>query len=569
MGQPLNLPLRPLLAAAVGAVASLPLPLAGVGLTWATGHAVFTPSTIALGLVPVIAAATAVGFADVTRRWARVRAGWAQDRAALVERRRTLAAEAAQLQSVELDLLADLETAEAELDGRDAVLNSLVSALQDTLVAVDRSLQGVPDAASTTTAAQQIGELLELVDDVRAFVSPTGGDAGAAPVELAPTIDKAVELARSRVNATQDVTWTLDEATPDWISGGANRLDTVMEAAVREACRTDDGPVHLTMGLVVADGVRGLRISWGDADDGGLTDGIGARIADALGEPPVLGSRAQSVTWWLREPVEGAIVPKPLPNARVLLAATTPGNRARLRRLLLRWGLDVSVARSGADTLARMDAGDIDIVLLDLHDESLPTLEQLRQHPAHRTTPVLVLSPNLDNLVWLHPPTEAGVTRPVHQSHLRNDLAEIIDLQLSAGHQLATSTRTRVLILEPNATLASALVRAGADAGCEVVTTSSVRAMRERAGHGAWDLVLVDRDAGALHQLAAALTDLPDDVIRLVVGPTVHGKDRNDARSAGFTDAAVRPTRPAQLARLLSLVTEPPAMVRGVGSTSR
>jgi DNA-binding response OmpR family regulator len=125
-------------------------------------------------------------------------------------------------------------------------------------------------------------------------------------------------------------------------------------------------------------------------------------------------------------------------------------------------------------------------------------------------------------------------------------------------------------MLESNPTLAAAMVRAAGDAGCELVPTSTIAGLRAHADRGGWDLVLVDRAAGDLEVLASALTGLPDEVIRLVVDAHVRGTDRNDARNAGFTDAAVRPTRPAQLARLLSLVTEPEPAARGAGaSTSR
>jgi CheY-like chemotaxis protein len=542
-------PSRPSLAGALalGAATLLPVTLAGLGLQWAAGASLLTPAALVLTLLPLVGAGLAGVGAHRLRLRERALEAARADRDALEQRRRDLADEAASLQGVELGLLADLEEAEAELDAHADVLGSLVQALSDTLVSIDAEL--APEAARAPDGpvprvVGQVGELLELVRDVETLITPS------PTLETEPAFDLRRVVAEE-LDPVEGLSWELDAAAPRWTAGGEAGLRTTLRAAMEAVRESGPGPWRLALAWVARGGSTGLRIAWGEGEDH-LADGVGARLAEALGAPPVLGTRAEALTWWQPEaPDPGAsVVPEALPPARVMVAADDPASRARLRRLLGHMGLDVGLARTGTDALVQLETLPADLLLLDLHQDSLPTLRRLRAHPDLARIPALVLSPDLDNLVLLDPPGDPDLTRAVRQEALVDDLEEA--LRHHGSQPAQGRCPRRILALETRAGAAAALVRAGADLGWEVVVVATLAALEARPGP--WDLVLVDGTVlGEIDPVA--LPDAPS--LSLVDHPTAGA--RMAARAAGLDDATRRPRDATGLARLLSLAVDPRA----------
>ena len=549
-----------LLAGLAGAAASLLVPVTVALVCLGSGQPLLHPGVVLALLAPGVGGVLTGLAAEWQARSSRTRDGWHAERDRLEDRRRQLAAEAAELQALELGLLSDLEDAEAQIAAMHAVSTSLASALHDSLADVELRLGEIAEATGRDDLARlghQLEEVLELVADVDRFAASGADPASGGVFPLREVVDDALGQARRGLDGR--ISWTLDGDAPAWVPGSPERLIAVLGAAARAAVTEADGPAHLQVSPVERGGVRGLRIHWSprvlhsETTDGEALSGpLGARLVDALNEPPV-GADDQSLIWWMRSHGEAAVVPPPLPHARALVAATTAPSRARLRRLLTRWGLDVVCARSGAEALARLERQAADVVLLDLDGESLTTLKRLRADEGLRDLPVLLLGPVSENLVWL--PTDPGgaMTRPVHHEGLLAGVEAALESRpVTAGSQDARRRPTwRVLALEPNPSVAARLVRLGSDIDAEVTCVSGLEAL-EHAIARPWDLVLVSRGIHPAEHVADALLELdPATPRRLVLPDTPDAGDLRWASAAGLTGIVRTPQDAVALLELL------------------
>jgi len=519
------------LPALAGLTGALPVPVAVVLTSLAQDLSLVHPGVVASGLAPLAGAATLVGISLFDGRLRRERARWQAQRRALEERRRRLADEAAQLQALELGLVADLEEAEAEIDAMQAVSTSLATALGDSLGDLEERLAASANALANPELARlahQVEELMELVRDVDRFASSEVDLERPSAFCLADVVDET--LAAARAERTGALSWSLDPSAPAWAPGSPERLRCILRAAVRAGAAQARGPLHLELALIDRGGVRGLDVRWSHDTDPterhGVTDGLGARLAEALGEPPV-AHEAGSITWWMPQDQPGSVVPAPLPPARVLLAASEAPTRARVRRLLSRWGLEVTTARSCEEALARLELQPADVVLIDLEGESLTTLDRIRRHDTLRELPVLLLGPVAENLVWLPGGDGEALTRPVRHEGLLAGVEAALEHRGEVPQSAqGTHIRRRVLVYEPNPAVSARLVRLGADVGCRVHAVATPEALAQ-ARLEPWDLVLVGGELDALPDSDAS-------VVRMLARP-----DASDERAVGIPgDAA-------------------------------
>ncbi|MFK7928877.1 MAG: hypothetical protein AB8H79_11865 [Myxococcota bacterium] len=524
-------------ASCLGAAVLLPLPAVAA---W-----IGSPAW-ALWTLPIMGAALGTTLAV----WQSERRQWTDRLNHATERWQRSAAEAADLQGLELSLLADLEESEAELEAHQSVAHSLAVAIQHTLTTVEQRL---PEH-QMPHIARQIEEALELVADARDFTRPSCDQAQPATVGVFAVVDTT--LMKVRAEQLQNLTWSIGERVPDQASGSADRLEKILVAAARAAARLTDQP-HLDVDLVDHGDSRGLRLSWTTDENRPetLPSTLGSRLANTLAQPALVSAQLHSLTWWMHEQDDvPAVVGPTLPAAHVLLASRQPRARARVRRLLERWGLTVITARSGNEALVRLDAQPFDIVLLDLAEETMPTLEHIRELSHTADTPVLLLAPEVENVVWLGTKEQTGFVRSVGQDSLLDSVEAALQERPEPARQQSQHSQycPRVLVVEPNPAVAATLIRAGADAGCEVVIVATDVRLRQEAQRS-WDLVLVGRHAMDPATAIANLHALDPNVPRLLVGPTVDAVTRNVARAYGLTDAAIRPSDAQGLLTLVSL----------------
>lgn len=517
---------RRVLPTLAGITLGLPVPLAVLLLGAQRADWLTHPAMVATLLFPVLTGLGALLLSEQAHRSRHARDAWRIERQSLEDRRRKLAAETAELQSLELGLLADLEEARAEVAAVQAVSTSLATALRDALHGIEGRLRGIAEDtghAELALIGRQLEELLELVADVDHFAEHAGdGEPRAQAFPLPEIVKETLVEAKARVGGA--LSWTLDPEAPSWVPGRPDRLVTVLKAGVRAATRDTQGPVHLDIRLVRRGCARGLRIRWSELRDDGmepaptalqdLTGDLGARLSQSFSNTPVC-TAGRELIWWMPETGGAPTTEPPLPAAHVLVAASDATTRARLRRLLTRWGLQVSLARTPAETLGRLGAIHVDVVLIDLEGQSLTTLESLRGHPRGRSVPVLLLGPVAENLVWLPAPdAPEALTRPVRSEGLLAGMEAALEHRGAIRVPGMDQERRRILALEPNPALAARLVRLGADVGWYVHAVSCASSLGE-AARERWDLVLVEHDSARERDLATAERRLGSRVPRI------------------------------------------------------
>jgi DNA-binding response OmpR family regulator len=115
-----------------------------------------------------------------------------------------------------------------------------------------------------------------------------------------------------------------------------------------------------------------------------------------------------------------------IPSARtvILVVDDDPAIRRLLKRLLEQAGYSVEVAADGTSGLARIDAGGIDLVLLDLELPDLNGLEVCRQVRARQRAvylPIIMITGRTseeDRNAAFAAGVDDYVTKPVRRAHL-------------------------------------------------------------------------------------------------------------------------------------------------------
>jgi CheY-like chemotaxis protein len=121
------------------------------------------------------------------------------------------------------------------------------------------------------------------------------------------------------------------------------------------------------------------------------------------------------------------IAPAAAPGARVLLAEDNPINALLARTLLEREGAVVDRAASGAETLAAMEAGTYDLILMDVRMPGMSGMEAARALRARGvTTPIVALTADAfedDRRACLASGMDDFLVKPLTPASLRDALA--------------------------------------------------------------------------------------------------------------------------------------------------
>jgi CheY-like chemotaxis protein/anti-sigma regulatory factor (Ser/Thr protein kinase) len=145
---------------------------------------------------------------------------------------------------------------------------------------------------------------------------------------------------------------------------------------------------------------------------------LAARVLAALNEGPATEAAA---------PEDERIAPAAAPGARVLLAEDNPINALLARTLLEREGAVVDRAASGEETLAALEAGAYDLILMDVRMPGLSGLEATRRLRARGvTTPIVALTADAfedDRRACLAAGMDDFLVKPLTPSGLKATLA--------------------------------------------------------------------------------------------------------------------------------------------------
>ncbi len=310
--------------------------------------------------------------------------------------------------SIEREMAADLESARSEAQALRQALATTFGRLASVLGERVGRLLGALDVAG---AEAQDGErriplrdarflaagLLSAVDDA---IAAEGAEAGArreqVPFHLASLVDE-IGLAAGRLAAQRGLLVLLDIAPglPDHFRG--NRL--LLREALREMLelaieKTESGRVVMrALSADSGDGPPGPAIDVlfetqaGEGKGGGL-----GRFEDRLREASVrLGGSLEIAAGGrllrLRIPLSPAALAVPSPRGciapRILVVDDMPVNLEVVRDQLARRRLRVDIARGGAEALARLAAGGLDLVFLDWKMPDMDGLAVARAQRLH------------------------------------------------------------------------------------------------------------------------------------------------------------------------------------------
>ena len=136
----------------------------------------------------------------------------------------------------------------------------------------------------------------------------------------------------------------------------------------------------------------------------------------------------------------------------VLIADDDPMLRLLARESLRHSGFNVLEATNGQEALISFDQHRPDIIMLDVRMpimDGFATCTQLRNHPACRLTPILMVT-GLDDVDSINHAYETGatdfVTKPINWLILRHRLRYMLRASRSIAAQLQTEMKNRALL---------------------------------------------------------------------------------------------------------------------------
>ncbi|GAA2568107.1 hypothetical protein GCM10010435_47390 [Winogradskya consettensis] len=247
-------------------------------------------------------------------------------------------------------------------------------------------------------------------------------------------------------------------------------------------------------------------------------------------------------------------------------------NRTVLQRQLAGWGMDCTVAASGRDALAHIEAGEeFDCAILDMHMPGLSGLElatALRDTPATADLPLLLTS----SITWQPEPGQrelfdAVLTKPTRASTLHTTLVRLLlPAEPAAAWTPSTGTPAphqrslRILLAEDNHVNQQVAQHMLAKLGHRVHTVADGREAVHAIQQAPYDVVLMDIQMPVLDGLEATRViraELPAARQPYIIAMTasVLIEDRTACHLAGMNDYLAKPVRLDDIAQALARVT--------------
>lgn len=118
---------------------------------------------------------------------------------------------------------------------------------------------------------------------------------------------------------------------------------------------------------------------------------------------------------------------------RALVVEADPGTRKAFQCVLTRCGMVVDMVGNGVAAVARARRKAPDVIIVDMQLRDSPGLEViqwLRSNPALRSTPVIVLTTNTNDLSRLKTwSVDAVLLKPVSSEAMESAIRDVIDLE--------------------------------------------------------------------------------------------------------------------------------------------
>ena len=470
------------------------------------------------------------------------------------------------------------------------------------------------DQQQFVEAIQSSGEtLLSIIDDILNVSKLEAGktELETKPVRVRTCVERALDpLATSAADKGLEMSYLIEPAVPAVVRIDPTRLHQILLNLLSNAVKfTDEGEVTLRVDVASAPAgaespyeihfcVRDTGIGIPEAEQDRLFEsfrqvdssttreyggtGLGLSIANHLVE--VMGGEMWvesevgdgSAFHFTIEAEEGALPdeetslsgPQPaLAGTRVLIIDDNPTNRRRLRQETETWGMDATVATSGAEARRCLrENTPFDVVLLNAEmadGEGRGLARTIRDRPGHSTVPIVLLSsvrrhnaPDApDHTRWLH--------KPVKQSSLHDALMGLLAEHEDPAASPSTRTPTadtsvrRILLVEDDNVNREMTTRLLERMGHEVHTAGDGAAALEILRRRAYDVVLMDIQMPGMDGLEATRRLRSEQVpggqpYVVALTASVMESDRERCRDAGMDAFVSKPIRQDDLAEVLS-----------------
>ncbi|MBT2325571.1 response regulator [Variovorax paradoxus] len=461
--------------------------------------------------------------------------------------------------------------------------------------------------------------LLTIINDILDYSKIEAGrmDIESHPFDLRECVESALDLVSTRASEKQlDMAYVFEDDVPVGVNGDLTRLRQIMLNLLSNAVKfTDAGEVVLTVsskplgadkvGLTFAvrdtgiglspQGMNRLFQSFSQADSSttrkyggtGLGLAISKRLAELMGGTMWVESDGAGTGSTFFFTIEASIAETPpskhriatgvqlaLRSKRVLIVDDNATNRRVLTLQMAKWGMDSRDTESPVEALRWLEQGDrFDLAILDMHMPEMDGIELARRIRANHGAPPLVLFSSAGRREAGDSETlfSAHLSKPIHQSHLFDTLANLLARELPAKPAPGTAAKAqidqtmasrhplRILLAEDNAVNQKLAMRLLQQMGYRADLASNGIEAVESVQRQAYDVVLMDVQMPELDGLDATrqickLMEPPERPRIVAMTANAMQGDQEMCIAAGMDDYLTKPIRVDRLVDALNNV---------------
>ncbi|MGZ8636391.1 MAG: GAF domain-containing protein [Actinomycetota bacterium] len=461
------------------------------------------------------------------------------------------------------------------------------------------------------TIARSGEALLSIINDILDFSKIEAGrmDLELAPFDLRACIESVVDLVGPIAQRKSlEVTYDVAPGTPETAVGDGSRLRQILLNLLNNAVKfTDEGEIAVTLsggaegtpgtisyhvavrdtGIgIPPDRIDGLFESFTQADAStsrryggtGLGLAISRRLAELMGGS--VTAESQGV------PGEGSVFhvtfeagatdmsPTALrrdgsfAGRRALVVDDSPTNLRLVTALLDAWGIESATATDGAEALAALARGRVDLAVVDMVMPGMDGLDLATAlHVREPMLPVVMASSVArrdvtDDPRWAGAGVGAVVVKPLKASSLHEAVASVLSVSVQDGtvddtrgaleDDLAARHPLRILLTEDNVVNQRLALRLLEKMGYRADVAGNGLEAVEAVERQPYDLVLMDVQMPELDGVEATrriVERLPGGERPWIVAMTAEAMqgDRERFLGAGMNDYVAKPIRPEEL----------------------
>ncbi len=259
-----------------------------------------------------------------------------------------------------------------------------------------------------------------------------------------------------------------------------------------------------------------------------------------------------------------------LRGKRVLVVDDNETNRRMLSLQFERWGIDVTLARSGSEALATLEGPEtFDLAVLDMHMPDMDGLmlaNEINSRPEFKDFPMVMLSSVGQRQKLSDTPLAAWLTKPAKQRYLFDTLISILGTKSNGATPGSThpvpmidvppEPSLRILLAEDNVVNQKVIIRLLDRIGYRADAVANGLEVISALSRSQYDIVLMDVQMPEMDGYEATRKvreTIPSDCQPYIVAITANAtdQDRQECLDAGMDAYLSKPVRVEQLAEVI------------------